>query len=100
MSRPGGVKDSHPLNTTETGDKYRLYEPFGSERTQLKLKCIRNLVTAKEEPEKTLRVCYGYIALTKSAISLFQLFYLCHGSSAGVVGKVADFQPRFPHVLP
>ena len=21
MSRPGGVKDSHPLNTTETGDK-------------------------------------------------------------------------------
>ena len=24
VSRPGGVNDSHPLNTTETGDKHRL----------------------------------------------------------------------------
>ena len=30
MSRPGGVKDSHPLNTTETGDKRRLHGPLGS----------------------------------------------------------------------
>ena len=25
VSRPGGVKDSHPFNTTETGDKSRLH---------------------------------------------------------------------------
>ena len=28
VSRPGGVKDSHPLNTTETKDKRRLHEPL------------------------------------------------------------------------
>ena len=32
VSCPGGVKDSYPLNTTETGDKRRLYGPLGSKR--------------------------------------------------------------------
>ena len=30
VSSPGGVKDSHPINTTETGDKCRLHGPLGS----------------------------------------------------------------------
>ena len=30
VSRPGGVKESHPLNTTETGDKRRPHGPLGS----------------------------------------------------------------------
>ena len=30
VSHPGGVKDSHPLNTTEIGDKRRLHGPLGS----------------------------------------------------------------------
>ena len=30
VSHPGGVKDSHPLNTTETGDKRWLHGPLGS----------------------------------------------------------------------
>ena len=29
VSCPGGVKDSHPLNTTETGDKRHLHGPLG-----------------------------------------------------------------------
>ena len=32
VSHPGGVKDPHALNTTETGDKRRLYGPLGSKR--------------------------------------------------------------------
>ena len=28
VSHPGGIKDSHPLNTTETGDKRRLHGPL------------------------------------------------------------------------
>ena len=35
VSHPGGVKDSHLLNTTETGDKRRLHGPLGSLRIQL-----------------------------------------------------------------
>ena len=30
VSRPGGVKDSHPLNSRETGDKRWLHGPIGS----------------------------------------------------------------------
>ena len=30
VSHPGGIKDSHPLNTTETGDKRRLHQRLGS----------------------------------------------------------------------
>ena len=30
VSCPGGIKDSHPFNTTETGDKRRLHGPPGS----------------------------------------------------------------------
>ena len=29
VSRPGGVKDSRLLKTTETGDKHRLHGPLG-----------------------------------------------------------------------
>ena len=29
VSHPGGVNDSHLLNTTETGDKCCLHEPLG-----------------------------------------------------------------------
>ena len=33
VSRPGGVKDSHPLTSTETGDKRRLHgRPLGLEK--------------------------------------------------------------------
>ena len=28
VSRLGGIKDSHPLNTTKTGDKRRLHGPL------------------------------------------------------------------------
>ena len=42
MSRPGGVKDSHPLNTTETGDERRLHGPLGSQRIQLAIIYITN----------------------------------------------------------
>ena len=30
MSHPGGVKDSHPLKTTETGNKHLLHRPHAS----------------------------------------------------------------------
>ena len=40
----GGVKDSHPLNTTETGDKRRVYVPLGSERTSNDEKTIFAIV--------------------------------------------------------
>ena len=30
VSHPGEVKDSHPLNTTETGAKHRHHGPHGS----------------------------------------------------------------------
>ena len=39
VSRPGGVKDSNPLNTTESGDKRRLHGP----RTRL----VKDLVVTE-----------------------------------------------------
>ena len=48
MSRPGGVNDSHSLNTTETGDKHRLqnHEAMGH------LASVKDLTLAPTRPSE------------------------------------------------
>ena len=58
VSRPGGVKDSHPLITTEIGDKRRLYGPH--------------------EILKNGKLIYGFTkyVVTKSILQVYRIFLI------------------------
>ena len=54
VSHSGGVKDSHPLNTTETRDKYWLHGPLGLKRICLKFRMLVQLGVEPKPPATIL----------------------------------------------